>query len=249
MSAAIKIQNLTKIYKDEKSKTIIALQDLSLEIEQGKFNILLGPTGCGKTTTLNIIAGLEKPNKGEINMPEPLEPGRDISCVFQHYTLFPWLSVLDNTMFAMLRQGVKRKPAKRTACQLLENVGLDGFENLYPHQLSGGMRQRAAISQALAVRPQLLLMDEPFGALDQNTRSSLRNLLIDICSQRQITVVFVTHSIDEAIILGDKVLLFSPSPGKIIDDISIDIPRPRNPDNIEYTNILMKIRKKLSFIE
>jgi NitT/TauT family transport system ATP-binding protein/sulfonate transport system ATP-binding protein len=207
---------------------------------------LVGATGCGKTTLLNLIAGLERPDRGYVRLGDGLRFSDNIAYVFQHYTLFPWRTALRNIAFGLQMRGLPRNERSRRAGELLNKVGLAGFENAYPHELSGGMRQRAAIAQALAMEPKLLLMDEPFGAVDDTTRSELQQMLTKLWQENDTTVLFVTHNIDEAIVLGSRVMVFSGRPGRIVRQFKIDLPRPRNRLAKEFTDLFIQIRKTLS---
>jgi NitT/TauT family transport system ATP-binding protein len=201
-------------------QNIQVFQDFSLNIKQGDLNIILGPTGCGKSTLLNLIAGTLLPAKGAIHFTDKNIQAETRS-VFQHYTLFPWLKIISNIEFGLKMQRIGKVKRRKMAEEIIHTVGLSRFMDHFPHQLSGGMRQRAAIAQALVTEPALLLMDEPFGALDDFTRSELQELLLDIHDKKHITTIFVTHSIDEALKLGDRVLLFSKRPTAIIEDIRV----------------------------
>ncbi|MBI9018004.1 MAG: ABC transporter ATP-binding protein [Phycisphaerae bacterium] len=246
MQNCVTIKNLHKTYVTEVGNKVKALSDINLQIAQGKFVTLLGPTGCGKSTILNTIAGLIKQDKGQIQLDNNLAFGKNIASVFQHYTLLPWRNVIKNVTFSMQMQGIKRNLRNQQAAQLLNEVGLDGFEYSKIHELSGGMRQRAAIAQALALKPELLLMDEPFGALDEITRSDLQQMLIKLWQLHNMTTIFVTHSIDEALILSDQIIVLSGRPGKIIKKYDITLPRPRNKLSKEFTDLFIDVRKTLS---
>jgi ABC-type nitrate/sulfonate/bicarbonate transport system ATPase subunit len=195
---------------------------------------------------LNLIAGLDTPDEGYLRLGQDLRFGDNIAHVFQHYTLFPWRTAISNVSFGLQMRGVRRSERYRRAAALLARVGLGSFENAYPHELSGGMRQRAAIAQALAIKPKLLLMDEPFGAVDDSTRTELQKMLTDLWQENQTTVLFVTHNIDEAIVLGSRVLVFSERPGHIAREFEIDLPRPRDRMTEEFTDVFIQIRMALS---
>ena len=209
-----------------------ALHDVSLRIEPGQFVCLLGPSGCGKSTLLGALAGHLKPASGTVRVDGTVVDGPhpDRGLVFQQHTLFPWQRVIDNVAFGLKMQGVARAQRHAQAHELLASVGLAGFESRYPSQLSGGMQQRVEIARVLINRPRLLLMDEPFGALDALTRSRMQQLLLDIWSRHRTTVVFVTHDIDEALFLADRLLVMSARPGRILEDLRLDFPRPRDAD-------------------
>lgn len=211
-------------------KTVQALEKINLLVPKGTFTAIIGPSGCGKTTLLNIIAGLEEPTEGQvtINGRRPVELTRKIGFVFQDPNLFPWRTVLQNVTLPLEVMGINSLEFRERARALLKDVGLEGFENTYPRTLSGGMRQRVAISRALVYDPEILLMDEPFGALDAITREEMNYLLSDICQRRRKTVVFVTHSIQEAVFLSDVVVVMSPRPGRIVANLEIGLARPRS---------------------
>jgi NitT/TauT family transport system ATP-binding protein len=228
-SNAIAVEHLNKIYRSAGREPLVALDDLSFEIEDGEFICLVGPSGCGKSTLLKILGGLLKRTSGKARIGERnLDgPGPDIGFVFQAPTLLPWRTILENVL---LPTEIRRLPVAQfrdKAMELLAMVGLGGFENRYASELSGGMQQRAAIVRALVQDPPVLLMDEPFGALDALTREQMNLEVLKIWSRTSKTVVFVTHSIAEAVFLADRVFVMTPRPGKIDEIIPIDLPRPR----------------------
>lgn len=243
---AVELRGIGKIFRSSSGAKVRALEDVNLVVRQGEFITLVGATGCGKTTLLNLIAGLDKADGGRFHLGKGLRFGENIAYVFQHYTLFPWLTAVANVSFGLQMRGVPRSERQTKASELLAKVGLSGFMNSYPHELSGGMRQRAAIAQALAMEPRLLLMDEPFGAVDDSTRSELQHMLTEIWQSLRPTILFVTHNIDEAIVLGGKVLVFREQPGKIKQEFLINLPRPRNRMTKEFTNLFIQIRESLS---
>lgn len=245
-SIVLELNGISKTFYSESGEQIRAIEGLNLLVREGEFITLVGATGCGKTTLLNLIAGLDNPDDGQLCLGEDLRLGDNIAYVFQHYTLFPWRSTLSNVSFGLQMRGIGRKKRKEKALKLLSKVGLDGFENTYPYELSGGMRQRAAIAQALAIRPKLLLMDEPFGALDDSTRRELQQMLTELWQENRTTILFVTHNIDEAVVLGEKVLVLSERPGRIIREFDVELPRPRNTITKEFTDLFMQIRQSLS---
>ena len=208
----------------------LALQATDLEVAENDFVTILGPSGCGKSTLLRIVAGLDQPTAGEVQLDgRRIEgPGADRGMVFQSYTLFPWLSVRDNVCFGLRERGMARTEQLETANAFLAKVGLRGFEHHYPKQLSGGMQQRTAIARALANGPRMLLMDEPFGALDHQTRELMQELLLGIWEAEKKTVLFVTHDIDEAVFMGSRVVVMSARPGRIKLDRCVDLPHPRH---------------------
>lgn len=223
------IQDVSKQFHTN-SGMLTALEPVSLDVAAGEFVCLLGPSGCGKSTLLNLIAGLDAPTTGSVSVGGQLVhgPGPDRALLFQEAALFPWLDVQRNVEFGLRQRGVPRRQRAEVAADLLARVNLQGFERNFVHQLSGGMRQRVAIARALAIDPAVLLMDEPFGALDALTRDKLHAELESIWAATRKTIVFVTHNVREAAALGDRVLVFSPRPGRIVADLRIELPRPRS---------------------
>jgi ABC-type nitrate/sulfonate/bicarbonate transport system ATPase subunit len=210
--------------------TTLALQATDLDVAQNEFITILGPSGCGKSTLLRIVAGLDQPTAGEVRLDgRRIEgPGADRGMVFQSYTLFPWLTVLDNVCFGLRERRMPRAEQLELAHDFLAKVGLKGFADHYPKQLSGGMQQRTALARALANRPRMMLMDEPFGALDHQTRELMQELLLGIWEAERTTVLFVTHDIDEAVFMGSRVVVMSARPGRIKLDRPVDLPHPRH---------------------
>jgi len=213
----VELRRVGKTFHSDSGTAVRALEDANLTVAQGQFVTLLGATGGGKTTLLNLVAGIEKPDAGTLRLGDGVHLGRDIAYVFQHYTLFPW-----------------------------RTTSVAGFEKAYPHELSGGMRQRAAIAQALAIQPKLLLMDEPFGAVDDATRMELQRMLIELWRHERMTVLFVTHNIDEALVLGSQVVVLSGRPGRIRRRFEVNLPHPRDKTSTEFTHMFIKIRQSLS---
>ncbi|MDQ0570511.1 NitT/TauT family transport system ATP-binding protein [Variovorax paradoxus] len=207
-----------------------AVQDITLHVEPGEFVCLLGPSGCGKSTLLGALAGHLSPAGGAIRVDgEPVRgPHPDRGLVFQHHTLFPWKKVLDNVAFGLKMQGIGRRERHARAHEMLRLVGLDDFADFYPSQLSGGMQQRAEIARVLINNPRVMLMDEPFGALDAQTRMMMQRQLLDAWARVRTTIVFITHDIDEALFLGDRVLVMGPRPGRIVAEFALDFQRPRD---------------------
>ena len=232
---ALTVRNVRKSFGQ-----LEVLADISFEVEEGNFACIVGESGCGKTTLLKIIAGIERADEGEILYNgEPIR-NEDIGYVFQDDRLLPWRTALENVLFALEMRGIKDGSV---AEKYLELVGLKGFENYYPHQLSGGMRQRIGICRALAVNPKILLMDEPFASLDAQTRNRMQVELLKIWDKDRKTVIFVTHSIDEAVFLADEVVVLSKRPAKVIDVVRIEMERPRDRTDamfIEYRRRIMK---------
>lgn len=227
--AHIEIEDLTVEYDlPDKDSVLIALWEVSLSIEYGEFIVVVGPSGCGKTTLINAIAGLIAPTSGSIKVhgKEVTGPGPDRAMVFQEYALLPWRTVIGNVRFGVEMQR-DRKTDEGAIQKTIDMVGLTGFEKSYPHQLSGGMRQRVGLARALVAQPVVLLMDEPFAALDAMTREVMQGELEGIIAESKQTVIFITHSIDEAIALADRVVVASARPGRIREIVPIDLPRPR----------------------
>src|SRR6478752_225014 len=228
-SAMIEIERVSQVFQTSGRQNHLALSEISLTIEDGAFVSILGPSGCGKSTLLYIVGGFVSPTEGvaKVRGKAIAGPGPDRGPVFQEFALFPWKSVLGNVMYGPRQQGVKHAEAEAQSRRLIEMVGLRGFEHFYPKELSGGMKQRVALARTLAYHPAVLLMDEPFGALDAHTRTRLQNDLLNIWERDRKTVLFVTHSVDEAVFLSDKVVMMSKSPGRIREVIDIVLPRPR----------------------
>ncbi len=227
----IRCHQVRKVFQDRRKRSeIVALGDFSIDIQPGEFITIVGPSGCGKTTLLNIAAGFEQLTAGTIVVDEqPISgPGPDRGVVFQEYALFPWLKVTQNVAYGLIERGIGRRDAAAQAESWLERVGLEGFGPKYPHELSGGMRQRVALIRVLANDPQIMLMDEPFAALDALTRSVLQKELQMLWEQTHKTVVFVTHNVEEAIYLGDRMVIMSGRPSSIKTIVPIDLPRPRD---------------------
>jgi ABC-type nitrate/sulfonate/bicarbonate transport system ATPase subunit len=236
----ISLQNVGRTFVSARGEKVEALHDINFEVEDaysaegrdiGEFRVLLGPSGCGKSTILRMIAGLDHPDKGQVlvNSQPVTGPGRDRGMVFQKYTSFPWLTIAENISYGMKINGVPESEQKKTVKHLMEAVGLVGFEKAYPDTLSGGMQQRVAIARTLAVRPQVILMDEPFGALDAQSRSDMQHLLLRIWDETASTVLFVTHDVEESIYLADRIFILSARPGTIVEDVPVPFGRPREP--------------------
>ncbi len=224
------VENVWKIFGGGRDVEVVAVQDLSLAVRDNEFVSLVGPSGCGKSTLLMMAAGLESISAGDIRFDgSPITgPGADRGMVFQSYTLFPWLSVEENIRFALKKSGLGRSEQDALVRDHIQLVGLTGFERAYPNQLSGGMRQRVAIARALVCKPQMLLMDEPFGALDAQTRLQMQELLLQVWQSHRTTVLFVTHDVEEALLLSDRIYVMTARPGRIKAEIMVDLPRPRN---------------------
>lgn len=230
-SNQICIRGVSKVFSG-RGAAVTALADVDLDIRAGEFLVLLGPSGCGKSTLLNLIAGFTKSTFGSIQHDgaEVTRPDHRRTVVFQEYALFPWKTVQENVEFGLKAQGVAKKDRAAAARHLLGIVRLAGFENCYPHEISGGMKQRAAIARAIAPNPEILLMDEPFGALDAQTRVLLQEEVARISAETKKTIIFVTHSIDEAVFLGDRIVVMSSRPGRVREIHDVDLPRPRVPE-------------------
>ncbi len=242
----LEIRNVAKTFHG-KAGTLNALEPINLDIQAGEFVCLLGPSGCGKSTLLNIIAGLDKPTSGEVRIDGKIvqHTGTDRVMIFQNAALFPWLSVFDNVKFGLNMIGVSKPERQIIARKFLNMVHLRDFENASVHELSGGMRQRVAIARALALNPDVLLMDEPFGALDAQTRDILHEELQTIWSETRKTILFVTHNVREAIVLGDRVVVFSARPGRIKKIFTIDLPRPRQIESYTVVDLARVIMAEL----
>lgn len=242
----IAINNLRKCFGSENAITV--LEGIDLAILQNEFVSIVGKSGCGKTTLLNIIAGLERVTDGsvKINGAEVTGPGQGQGVVFQQHALFPWLKARENVMFGFRNTKLSKTEKIEKADDLLELVGLKHVADRYPRQLSGGMSQRVAIARALALDPDILLMDEPFGALDELTRIDLQQELLRIWEVRKKTVIFVTHSINEALMLSDRVILLAPHPGRVARDITVNLPRPRSRTDVRFNALYNEIWEGLS---
>ncbi|MEV4897343.1 ABC transporter ATP-binding protein [Nonomuraea sp. NPDC055795] len=228
----IEIRGLSKSFVGQDGGRVQALSDVDLDVAENEFLTVLGPSGCGKTTLLKAVAGLVPADSGEIRVDgAPVRgPGPDRSMVFQNFALLPWATVLDNVAFGLELRGVGKAEREERARALISMVGLAGFETKRPAELSGGMQQRVGIARALAVQPRVLLMDEPFGAVDEQTRRLLQEELLSIWEQSRLTVVFITHSMEEAVLLGDRVVLMSARPGQIAEIVPVPLRRPRSRD-------------------
>jgi NitT/TauT family transport system ATP-binding protein len=226
-------------------KTHVAFERLSLDVHRREFICIIGPSGCGKSTFIRIVAGLEACSGGQILIDgHPVEgPGPDRGMVFQGYTLFPWRTVKQNVMFGLQMRSRDSHAAEIEARQWLEMVGLAKFEHAYPHELSGGMKQRVAIARALANEPRILLMDEPFGALDALTRAKMQSYLLQIWKKIELTVLFITHDLEEACYLADRIVVMGANPGRVLEVIENPIPRPRHPDQLLSTEFLALKRR------
>jgi len=247
----VKIERVSKIFTSQDNVPQTVLAEIDLIIKDGEFLCLLGPSGCGKTTLMNLIAGFEKPTTGSVTIDDQLvvRPHPKHITIFQDYGLFPWRTVLDNVLFGLEAKGISKKEARKIAGEYLELVGLTAAAEQFPRQLSGGMKQRVSIARALAVEPDILLMDEPFGALDAFTRYRLQDELLRIWEEKKPTIVFVTHDIDEAVYLGQKVVIMSPNPGKIKMILPIDLPKPADRSGAEFGAYRREIFRAFALVE
>lgn len=243
----LEVEHVSKTFHSKRA-TVHALDDVSLTVGEGEFVCLVGPSGCGKSTLLNIIAGLDTADSGRVLADgKPVAgPGRDRMVMFQESALFPWLDVMDNVMFGLkLKPNLSNRERVEVASFYLQLVGLERFHHADIHELSGGMKQRVALARALAPNPRVLLMDEPFGALDALTREQLYGDIQEIWQKRRKTIVFVTHNVREAVCLGERVLLFSPRPGRIQEEFRIDLPHPRDINSVSLAEHAAQIMRAL----
>jgi NitT/TauT family transport system ATP-binding protein len=229
----LEVKALGRTFSSEQG-SVSALEDIAFRAHRREFLCVIGPSGCGKSTLIRILAGLDNPTSGQMLLDgQPVHgPGPDRGMVFQGYTLFPWRTVLQNVMFGPEMRGKDRSTATQEASEWVEIVGLKRFKNAYPHQLSGGMKQRVAIARALANRPRILFMDEPFAALDAQTRAQMQSYLIELWKQIDITIVFVTHDLEEAVYLADRIIVLGAHPGRVREIVEVPVPRPRAREQI-----------------
>lgn len=227
----LEVKGLNKKFQGSEGE-VTALKDINFKAHRRELICVIGASGCGKSTLIRTLAGLEEPTSGQVLLDgNPISgPGPDRGMVFQSYTLFPWLTVKKNVMFGLEMSGMSGTELESEASQWIDLIGLSKFENAYPDQLSGGMKQRVAIARALANKPRILLMDEPFGALDAQTRSQMQSYLLQIWKNIDITILFITHDLDEAIYLSDRILVLKPHPGEVQEVIEVSVPRPRTPE-------------------
>lgn len=246
-SGSVSIEKLGICFKSARGEEVEAVRDFTANIEPEEFVSIIGPSGCGKSTVLNVIAGFVEATEGSVKIDgkEIQEPSPDRGVVFQDYALFPWLNVLENAGFGLKMQQVDKETRRKIAQEKIDQVRLKGFEAKYPHELSGGMKQRVAIARILASNPGVMLMDEPFGALDAQTREMMQELLLEIWQQSRSTVVFITHDLDEAIFLSDKIILMSARPGTVKEVFINPIKRPRTIDT-HSTNEFIELKRKLT---
>ncbi len=244
--ALLSVRVVTRRFQTKRHNTL-ALDHISLSVREGEFVCLVGPSGCGKSTLLNIVAGLDFPTEGEALFDgRPVaKPGRERIVVFQEPALYPWLNVRANVELGLKIAGLSRTERKHLADRYISLVNLRRFEKAYVHELSGGMKQRAQLARALAVEPRMLLMDEPFAALDAQTRDVLQQELQEITARLRTTVLFVTHNVREAVILGDRVVVMTPAPGRLKREIAVELPRPRDPDSHAVVDLGARVRAEL----
>jgi NitT/TauT family transport system ATP-binding protein len=237
-ASIIEIRNVGKTFGNG-SGQVVALESVNLDIRDGEFTVLIGPSGCGKSTLLYLLAGFEQPSEGKILLDgTPVaSPGPDRGFVFQDYALFPWKTVLGNVTFGLVNNGWGKKEAQQIALEYIDLVNLSGFEHAYPHTLSGGMKQRVGIARALAYEPKVLLMDEPFGALDAQTRKYMQRELVAIWEKAKKTVVFITHSVIEAVFLADRIVVMTARPGTVKGEVEVQLPRPRDYTGEAYLSV------------
>ncbi|HEY6547537.1 MAG TPA: ABC transporter ATP-binding protein [Vicinamibacteria bacterium] len=232
----LELKNVSKAFTTPDGREFHAIKDVDFAVKdeegRGEFRVFLGPSGCGKSTILNIVAGLFEPTSGQALLRgKPISgPGPDRGMVFQSYSSYPWLTVVENVAFGLMLRGVPKDEREQVARAWVKRVGLAGSEKKYPNQLSGGMRQRVAIARTLAVKPQIILMDEPFGALDVQTRLGMQNLINELWEEIEGTILFVTHDIAEAVYLADKIHILSAGPGRIVEEVEVDLPLHRTED-------------------
>lgn len=245
--AALDLKDIWVRFSPKKQEEILAVENASLTVVENEFVSLIGPSGCGKSTLLRVAAGLEQPSAGMVFVDgkETNLPGADRGMVFQTYTLFPWLSVRENILFPLQKSRLSDSEKQARVNEYIKIIGLEGFENAYPNQLSGGMRQRVAIARVLVYQPRILLMDEPFGALDSQTRMLMQELLLEVWEKNRITVLFVTHDVDEAVLLSDRVYIMTARPGRIQQVVDINLPRPRNAIELESSPAFVQYRRQL----
>ncbi len=236
----IRSDKISHVFLTEDKKRIEVLRNVSFEVERGEFFTILGPSGCGKSTLLRIIAGMVKPTKGVVEFSSS-EAGKDFAMVFQSFAIFPWLTVYENVEFGLKMRGVAGNDRENVAREHIQEIGLAGFEDTYPKDLSGGMKQRVGIARALAISPKLLLMDEPFSALDAFTAEKLRKEVLGLWLKDKMTIVMVTHLVDEAIEMSDRVLVMTPRPGQVEAVLPIELPRPRNRRSKDFFDVVDKI--------
>lgn len=235
----VHVEKVSKLFKDESGRTVKALDEVSFEILDGEFLCILGPSGCGKTTLLRMLAGLDRPTSGELYLDsKPISrPGPERGMIFQEFALFPWKTVIKNIEFGLELKGLAESERSQIAHKYIDMIDLNGFENSYPHEISGGMKQRVAVARALANEPEVLLMDEPFGTLDAQTRHSMQKELLSIWQKTGKTILFVTHCVNETSFLAERAIVLTPRPGQVRQEVRIDLKHPRK-RNSEQTDVI-----------
>ena len=243
----VEVSHVSKVHMSVKGEPLLALHDVSFEVASNEFFAIVGPSGCGKTTLLNLLAGFEQPSRGELRVAGKhiTKPGWERAVVFQEYALFPWCTVAENMRYGLRRKRVPEPEQTRIVEHYVGLVGLRGFERRYPSELSGGMRQRVSIARALAVNPSILLMDEPFASLDIQTREYMQDELLKIWQRERQTVIFVTHSIDEAIKLADRIAIMTPRPGRFEEIKLVEFDRPRDPTDPKVVRLAAEVKRWL----
>ena len=243
----VDVANVSKVHISMKGEPLLALLDVNFQVEKNEFFSIVGPSGCGKTTLLNLLAGFEQPTRGQLKVGGEVisAPGWERAVVFQEYALFPWYTVVQNVRYGLQRKRVPDAEQKRLVDHYIGLVGLRGFEARYPRELSGGMRQRVSIARALAVNPSILLMDEPFASLDIQTREYMQDELLKIWQSEPKTVIFITHSIDEAIKLSDRIAIMAPRPGRVEEIQSVMFSRPRDPTDPAVVRLIAEVKRWL----
>jgi NitT/TauT family transport system ATP-binding protein len=243
----VNVEHVSKVHFTLKDEPLLALLDVNFQVENNEFFSIVGPSGCGKTTLLNLLAGFEQPTRGELRVGGEVitEPGWERSVVFQEYALFPWYTVHENVCYGLKRKRLSEAEQRQLVDHYIGLVGLRGFESRYPRELSGGMRQRVSIARALAVNPSILLMDEPFASLDIQTREYMQDELLKIWEREPKTVIFVTHSIDEAIKLSDRIAIMTPRPGRIEEIKGVGFSRPRDPTDPAVVHLAADVKRWL----
>jgi len=239
----LSIDSVSKIFVTDVGREVRAIEGMTLDCDKGEFLCLLGPTGCGKTTLLRLIAGLEEPTGGSIIYEDVSPESVDISLVFQQNTLFPWDNILKNVMFGLEMRGLSHNRCREEALKCLHLVGLEGVEDCLPYELSGGMQRRAEIARAIAFCPRILLMDEPFGSLDERTRYKLEEVLLELWQKKGMTIIFVTHDIEEAIFLAGRIIVMGGKSGQVAEEMKVDMPHMRNRISEPFVKYMLKVRK------
>jgi NitT/TauT family transport system ATP-binding protein len=247
MSGNLAVRDVSRVFPRRTGEPLVALQSVNLDVKAGEFISLIGPSGCGKTTLLRILHGLDRASKGTVSFDGKLvrQPDQSRAVVFQHFNLFPWRTVAENITFGLEACGDLPEHRAARLQEMVSLVGLSGFEHHYPHEISGGMQQRVGIARALALDPSVLLMDEPFGALDAITREKLQRDIADILARQPKTTLFITHNMDEAIFFSDRIIVFGTRPGRIVEEVKVSLPRPREADVVRGSREFAELREHL----